>query len=145
MPTTALLPFMTNGGNNKFNTADSVEKYSDLCIALSEKIGSKENLALAQNELSFLLMVKQQYYKALELSKKAVKNFNDAGMFFSEMNALINQSHIYIRLHEYELALQAVVKATNLCSIEENRNLFMRLYLQLAGIYKLTGNFKGCT
>jgi tetratricopeptide (TPR) repeat protein len=38
-------------GINKYNIADSVEKYSVLCISLSEKINSKANLALSQNEL----------------------------------------------------------------------------------------------
>jgi len=129
-------------GNKKFNTVDSVEKYSYLCISLSEKINNKAYLASSQNELSYLLMRKKQYAKALELSVKSAKNFDDAGMFYSEMSTLINQSNIYIGLKEYKLALQAVVDATNLCAIEENRNLFMRLYLQMASIYFLTGNYK---
>ena len=129
-------------GNNKFNTADSVEKYSNLCIVLSEKINSKSNLALAQNELCFRHTMGKQYDKALELSFKAIKNFDDADMHYSEMNALINQSNIYIRLKEYKLALKAVVDATELCPIEENRNLFMRLYFQFATIYKLKGDYK---
>jgi len=129
-------------GNNKFNTADSVEKYSDLGISLSEKINSKANLALSQNELSYQLHQKRQFNKALELSLKAIRNFNDAGMFYNEMSAMINLSNIYIGLKEYKLALQAAVNATNLCAIEENRNLFMRLYLQFSNIYKLTGDYK---
>ncbi|MEI6133095.1 MAG: sensor histidine kinase [Bacillota bacterium] len=129
-------------GCNKFNTADSVEKYSNLCIVLSEKINSKSNLALAQNELCYRRTMGKQYDKALELSFKAIKNFDDADMHYSEMNALINQSNIYIRLKEYKLALKAVVDATELCPIEENRNLFMRLYFQFATIYKLKGDYK---
>ncbi len=129
-------------GNEKFNTKDSVEKYSYLCITISEKINSKGNLALAQNELSYLMCRDKQYSKALEMSIKAVKNFDDAGMAYCEMSALINQSNIYVGLKEYKLALEAVINATNLCEIEENRNLFMRLYLQMAGIYNLTGNYK---
>jgi signal transduction histidine kinase len=129
-------------GSNKYNIADSVEKYSVLCMALSEKIGSKANLALSQNELCYRLSLAKKYDKALELSLKAVKNFDEAGMFYSEMNALINLSNIYVGLKDYKLALQAVVDATNLCNIEENRNLFMRLYLQMAIIYSYTGNYK---
>ena len=129
-------------GVNKYNIADSVEKYSVLCMALSEKIGSKANLALSQNELCYRLTLAKKYDKALELSLKAVKNFENAGMKYSAMNALINQSNIYIGLKDYKLALQAVVDATSLCEIEENRNLFMRLYFQFAIIYKLTGDYK---
>jgi len=129
-------------GNAKFNITDSVVKYSDLCISLSEKINSKSNLALSQNELCYRLTFEKKYDKALELSIKAVKNFDDAGMYYFEMNALINQSRIYIRLKDYKSALQAIIVATNLCKIEENRNLFMRLYHQLAYIYELKGAYK---
>jgi signal transduction histidine kinase len=129
-------------GINKYNIADSVEKYSVLCISLSEKINSKANLALSQNELCYRLCLVKKYDKALELSLKAVKNFDEAGLFYSEMNALINLSNIYIGLKDYKLALQAVIDATNLCAIEENRNLFMRLYLQFAIINNLIGNYK---
>ena len=129
-------------GNKKFNTTDSVEKYSYLCISLSEKINSISNLALSQNELCFRLNMAKKYDKALELALEAIRNFDDAGMYYCEMSALINLSNIYIRLKEYKLALQAVTNATNLCEIEENRNLFLRLYLQFSNIYKLIGNYK---
>jgi signal transduction histidine kinase len=129
-------------GIKSFHISDSVLKYSMLCISLSEKINSKANLALSQNELSYRFNVQKKYGKALEMSLKAIENFDEAGMFYHEMSALINLSNIYIRLKDYKLALQAVVRATNLCAIEENRNLFMRLYLQMAIIYDLTGNYK---
>lgn len=129
-------------GNIKYNTVDSVEKYSYMCISLSEKINNKIYLASSQNELSHVLIRKKEYEKALDLSMKSAKNFNDAGMFYNEMNTLINQSIIYTSLKKYNLALQAVVNATNLCAIEENRNLFMRLYLQMSNIYYLSGNYK---
>lgn len=129
-------------GIDKFNIADSVVKYSELCIALSEKINSKSNLALSQNELCYRLNIAKKHDKALELSLKAITNFKEAGMLYSAMNALINKSNIYIELKQYNLALQAVYDATNLCAIEENRNLYMRLYHQFAIIYKLNGNYK---
>ena len=129
-------------GNKKFNIPDTVVKYSELCISLSKKINSKANLALSLNELSFQMMRKRQFAKALDLSFEAVKNFKEAGMPYSAMNALINQSNIYIGIHEYGLALQVIIDATNLCAIEENRNLFMRLYNQFATIYQLTGDYK---
>ena len=121
-------------GFPKASYNDSVDKYSELCIALSEKINSQSNLGLSQNELSYQYLGKKQYAKALGLSKKAVTNFKESGMVFSAMNALINQSNIYKGLKEYDLSQKAVVEATELCQIEENRNLFMRLYLQLSNI-----------
>ena len=129
-------------GIKEYNITDSVIKYSELCISLSEKINSKSNLALSQNELCYRLTIEKKYDKALELSLKAVKNFDEVGMYYNEMNALINLSNIYIRLKEYKPALQVIADATNLCKIEENRNLFMRLYFQFSYIYKLTGQYK---
>jgi signal transduction histidine kinase len=129
-------------GIPKMSFTDSVFKYSELCIILSEKINSLSNLAFSQNELSFQYIRKKQYEKALELSLRAVKDFREVGMNYSAMNALINQSNIYIGLGNYRLAFQAVSDATELCRIVENRNLFMRIYLQFARINELTGNFK---
>ena len=129
-------------GFPKVSYNDSVVKYSELCISLSERINSKSNLGFSQNELSFQYLQKRQYNKALELSEKAVINFKESGMIFSAMNTLINQSNIYIGLKEFNHAQKAVIVATELCKIEENRNLFMRLYLQLGYINYLTGNYK---
>ena len=129
-------------GNKKYNSVDSVEKYSYKCISLSEKINNKIYLASSQNELSYVLIRKKEYEKALDLSIKSAKNFDDAGRFYNEINTLINQSIIYTKLNKNDLALQAVVKASNLCTIEENRNLFMRLYMQMSNIYYLSGNYK---
>ena len=129
-------------GFPKVSYNDSVDKYSELCIALSEKINSQSNLGLSQNELSYQYLGKNQYAKALALSKKAVTNFKESGMVFSAMNALINQSSIYKGLKEYDLSQKAVIEATELCQIEENRNLFMRLYLQLSNISYSNGKYK---
>ena len=137
-----LAAIYNESGNPKISYGDSVIKYSELCISLSEKINSKSNLGFSQNELSFQYINKKQYHKALDLSRKAVENFMETGRIFSAMNALINQCYIYRGLNEYELARKAVIDATNLCSIEENRNLFMRLYIQLGEINYLTGNHK---
>jgi hypothetical protein len=47
-------------GNPHASYPDSVMKYSDLCISLSEKINSRSNLAFSQNELSYQHYQKKQ-------------------------------------------------------------------------------------
>jgi signal transduction histidine kinase len=126
----------------KISFTDSVFKYSELCIALSEKINDKPSLAASQNELSYQYIRKNQYSKALEYSLQSVANFKQSGLRYNAMNALINQSNIFVGLKQYGPSIQCLEDATNLCSIEENRNLFMRLYLQYATINSLTGNYK---
>jgi len=129
-------------GNPRISYPDSVLKYSDLCIALSEKINSKPNLALAQNELSFQFLRKKEYEKALELSLKSVENFKEAGMPFHAMSALINQSNIYIGEKKFGSALKAIGDAMDMSEIEQNRNLYLRLYSQFARICHQMGNYK---
>jgi signal transduction histidine kinase len=128
--------------NPEINYPDSVIKYSLKCINLSERIRSSSNLGFAQNELSYQYRVKKQWEKALDLSRKSVENFKESGMNFSAMNALINQSNIYVGMGKTEIALHTILEATDLCKIEENRNLFMRIYFHIANIYKQIGNYK---
>lgn len=128
--------------NPVYNTADSVIKYSNLCIRLSEDIGDRRNLAYAQNELSVQFARKNQIEEALQLSALAVRNFKEEGMNFSTMNALINQSYFYTGLHRYDEALQALLDAAGQSSLEENRNLYLRLYSRISDIYEYKGDFK---
>jgi signal transduction histidine kinase len=129
-------------GNPAINIPDSVFKYSELCIRLSEKTDNKPDLAASQNELCYQYVTKKEYDKALKLSRKSVANFRESGMPFFAMNALLNQSSAYIGMKEYEHALRSVREATNLCGIEDNRNLYMRIYNQFAWICELTGNYR---
>lgn len=122
--------------------SDSVFRYSELCIALSQPSDNKPNLAASQNELSLQYLRKKEYRIALELSDKAVTNFLMAGMPFHAMNALINQSNIYIAEKKYDQARKSVEDAISMSDIAQNRNLYMRLYFQLARIYHLKKEYK---
>lgn len=121
---------------------DSVFHYAERCLALSERIGSLPNLAASQNELSFQYLRRKEYKKALDLAAGAVENFTGAGMPFHAMNALINQSKIHIYKKEYGYALRVIEEAMDRSGIEQNRNLYMRLFAQLAKIYQLMGKHK---
>ncbi|TSA27056.1 MAG: sensor histidine kinase [Bacteroidetes bacterium] len=129
-------------GYPRISYTDSVFKYSDLCITLSEKIDSKPNLAASQNELSFQFLRKKEYDKALDLSVKSVGNFIEAGKPFHAMNALINQSKIFFSKRDDASALRVIEEAMDMSGIEQNRNLYMRLYSQLATIHQLMGEYK---
>lgn len=120
---------------------DSVFRYSELCINLAERTGNKPDLAASQNELSYQYRRKHEYAFALDLSKRAVANFIDARMPFHAMNALINQSSIYTAIHEYSDALHSLKQATRLAPIWQNRNLYMRIYRQFAGVYAAIGKY----
>ncbi|MBE0648174.1 MAG: sensor histidine kinase [Bacteroidales bacterium] len=128
-------------GYPRISYTDSVLKYSVLCITISEKIDSKPNLAAAQNELSFQFLRRKEYDKALELSVKSVGNFLETGKTFHAMNALINQSYIYMAKKEYEHSLLAIEEAIDMSEVDQNRNLYLRLYSQFARICQLMGKY----
>jgi hypothetical protein len=59
---------------------DSVFRYSEHCLAISERSGSLPNLAFSQNELSLQYLNKKEYSTALKMSLEAVANFRKAGL-----------------------------------------------------------------
>ncbi len=137
-----LAALYNESGNPAGIYTDSVFKYSLLCRELSERTGDKPGLAAAQNELSFQYIRKKDYGRALDLSRQAVSNFLSSGMPFQAMNALINQSNIYMRKGDYTAALGALQEATRLAPLWENRNLYLRIYRQYANVYTATGDYR---
>jgi len=121
---------------------DSVFRYSRLCMELSARISDKNDLAASQNELSYQYIRRKEYDKALDLSRQSVSNFRAAGMTFHAMNALINLSNLYLVRKDYHAALGTLDEATRLSHLEENRNLYMRIYQQYASVNSATGNFR---
>jgi len=124
------------------SSRDSVFHYSEMCLALSERIGSIPNMAASQNELSFLFIRKKEYDKALKLSLESILNFEAAGMPFHAMNAMINLSQIYRAEKKFALALKTVDRAIGMSEIKQNPNLYLRLYCEMAEIYKSLGDMK---
>ncbi len=137
-----LAALYNESGNPAGSYPDSVVKYSLLCMELSERIGDKRNLAASQNELSFQYIRRRKFDQALELSQQSVSNFLAAGMPFQAMNSLINLSNLYIGKKDYRSALESLDRATRLSSLQENRNLYMRIYGQYATVLAATGNFR---
>ncbi|MHC1707298.1 MAG: ATP-binding protein [Bacteroidales bacterium] len=129
-------------GNPEINYTDSVFKYSNLCYSLAEKTASLSDLAASQNELSYQYIRKKEFDKALELALKSVENFKRIGMTFKAMNSLINLSNVYIGRNEFRLALQTLEEAWEMSVIEENRNLYMRIYHQFVRVYELSGKYR---
>jgi len=120
---------------------DSVFKYSLRCQQVALQAGDLPMLAASRNELSFQYMEQGDYDKALGLSQRAVIGFLSAGMPFHAMNALLNQSLIYLRKDDYDAALGVLGEATRLAPVWENRNLYMRIYKQFAAIHEQRGEY----
>jgi len=128
--------------NQQIHGKDSAIRYSELCIQLAEKIGDKNLLATAQNEIAFVYRVKHELEKSVDYCQKAYNNFLEIGLNEYAINAAINLSGIYIDLHQNEKALEINKEAFLLSSEDEYRNLYMRLYLTKANIYQAMGDYK---
>lgn len=123
------------------NRVDSVDKYSRLCIKISEKYQLTEYLALSQNEIGNNYLRLNMPDSALLLISEAANNFLTIQKFPQTINTYLNLSRIYVNLGELETAKNILLKALELGTIEENRNLFKYAYYYLADISFRLGDY----
>jgi len=128
--------------NRQLHGKDSAIHYSELCIKLAEKLGDENLLATSQNEIAYAYKIKHDLKKSVEFGQKAYDNFIEIGLDEYAINTAINLSGAYIDLHQYEKALEVNKQAFLLSSEEENRNLYMRLYLNKAHVYQMMEDYK---
>jgi len=132
-----------NESNNlDINKLDSVIKYSNLSIDISRKEGFSTYLALSLNELGFVYLKKGELKRALAYCLEAYDLFIENHQFADAMNTSINLSNILLELHREQEAEDIIIKAMNFSEETESKNIFMRLHLQMASIYKQTNEFK---
>ena len=123
------------------NKADSVSKYSRLCIDISQKNNLTEYLASSQNELGSYYLRQRMPDSALFFYSEAVNNFLSLNMFPQAINTHVNLSRLYLSIGQPEESRDILLKALDLGNIEENRNLFMYVYFNLANISYKSGNY----
>jgi AraC-like DNA-binding protein/tetratricopeptide (TPR) repeat protein len=119
---------------------DSVSKYSRLCIDISQKHNLTEYLALSQNELGSYYLRQKMPDSALFFYSEAVKNFLSLNKYPQAINTYLNLSRLYLSAGQTEESRDILLKALELGNIEENRNLFMYVYYNLANISFRSGN-----
>jgi AraC-like DNA-binding protein len=123
------------------NRTDSVSKYSRLCIDISKKYNLTEYLALSQNELGSFFMRQKMPDSALILFTEAVSNFLSINKYPQAINTYLNLSRLYLQKRQPEESEKILKMALELGNIEENRNLFMYVYYNLADISFRSGNY----
>lgn len=121
---------------------DSIKKYSELSLTISEKYHFYYLLGLSQNELGSLYRLTSM---DLELSEyycsMAFDNFMKAGLYRNAMNTSIILSDIHIRRNELKKATECLYEVIDLLDINENEDVFMRIYLQLAKSHNLLNDY----
>jgi AraC-like DNA-binding protein len=123
------------------NKDDSVSKYSRLCIDISQKHNLTEYLALSQNELGSYYLRQNMPDSALIFYAEAVNNFLSLNKYPQAINTYLNLSRLYLSIEQPEESRDILLKALELGNIEENRNLFMYVYYNLANISFSSGNY----
>lgn len=121
---------------------DSVKKYSDLSISISERHHFLYLLGLSQNELGSLYRLSSMN---LELSEyyctKAIHNFIQIKAYRNAMNTSIILSDIYIRRGEFQKATTPLYQVLDYLTIIGNEDMYMRVYLQLAKNHYMLKNY----
>jgi len=130
-------------GSDEISCTDSAIFYSERCISILEINEDKNLLATSQNELAYAFRIKKNYTKSLEYCEKAYNNFIDLGLYDNAINVAINWSGLYIDIKKFDKALEINEQAFKLSSEDENKNLYMRLYLNKAHVYEALKNYKG--
>ncbi len=128
--------------NFPINHYDSVIKYSLQCLKIAKKDSLRNLEAASLNEISFVYRQQHEYHKAMEYCTKAYSIFANEGLNDNAINAAINMAGIFLSLNQPGKALTIIENASKLSSEEENRNLYLRLYLRMSDIYEKSGNYK---
>ena len=121
---------------------DSVIKYSEKAIFISKQNRFYEMLASSQNELGFVYMNLKNYNKAEVLYREAYDNYAKVRDSINLINVSINMSINYKRVGNISAADSVVNNAMQFSTEQENRNMYMRLYLQKSSIYEAAGDYK---
>lgn len=119
---------------------DSVLKYSNLCIRISEEYGFPYHLATAQNELCFYYYINNDYERGLNFGRKAYENFKNNGYIPDAINVQINLAKIYYKLDQNQKANEILLDALKLEDAHKVKNLAIKIYLLLAQTYYNTGD-----
>ncbi len=127
----------------KISRLDSVVKYSNLSLEISQKDNFKELIASSLNELG------QYYHKTVHNDTIAIDYFNQALDSFIQMKmyqnafyAAFNLSKAYMTMQQPKKALQSLDRVKNLLKPIDNKNLFMYYHEKKGKIYNSIGNYQ---
>ncbi len=123
------------------NRADSVIKYSEICIKISEENNFIEHLATSQNELTYIYKLKKEFQKSIDYGTQAVKNFISLGENTRAMQASTNLALSYFELNKPDKAIEILNNSLKLGNVEDNSGLFIRTYLALSDVYSKSGDY----
>lgn len=114
------------------NRTDSVTKYSRLCIDLAEKHQLTEYVAASENELGSVYLKLNRPDSAVKYISQAAGKFRRLNMVPQTINVYINLSRAYADVGKLNASKDILLKALDLGTVENDRNLFKHVYYNLA-------------
>ncbi|MBN2812571.1 MAG: hypothetical protein JXQ80_00770 [Bacteroidales bacterium] len=121
---------------------DSVRKYALQTIQIAETNNLRGALALGQNQLASLYRLNSNNLDSSSFyAQLAFKNFIDEGMIRHAMNTSIILSDILIKQQQIMKSLLPLEQIHDLLPFSGNEDLFLRVYLQMAKVNELLGNY----
>ena len=118
------------------NNIDSTIKYSNLCIQIASKNKLEYLVASSQNEIAYTYMYNNNFNKAEKYYIKSFNYFFSSENYIYSANVSINLSNNYLKQGEFTASIKIIDTVINIMDEQQNRNMFMRLYLQKAAIYE---------
>ena len=128
--------------DDMLNKSDSVLKYSNKSLKISEENNFIEYQALSQNELGFLYKRKlKDLVKSEKYFNRALHNFKQVESYQNVINTTINLSNVYILQNKPKEALRICNKAFEYPLGEQASMITMRLFLQMSNVHKMNANY----
>lgn len=124
-----------------YKSSEKAEKYNEEALKLSEKLGYKEGFLKAQYNNAYLLFVKGNFERSLQLAHRTQKlpDYNTYPEIVADFSTLI--SDIYTERGEYDLALETGLKLLDKAEVSKNEYLFLRAYAALSHYYLRIENY----
>ncbi len=124
-----------------YKSSEKAKKYNEEALKLSEKLGYTEGFLKAQYNNAYLLFVKGNFERSLQLAHRTQKlpDYNTYPEIVADFSTLI--SDIYTERGEYDLALETGLKLLDKAEVSKNEYLFLRAYAALSHYYLRIENY----
>jgi len=126
----------------KSSRYDMVIKYSNLSFAISKKNGFDNLKYSSYNEIGYVYNIQGDFAKSRIYLDSAYYGFIREGAIESAITTAINLSNVYYNIGNLKEAKKVIEEAIALGDVDNQKNLYLRLYLQKAKLYKFEGDFE---
>ena len=126
----------------KISKFDTVLKYSEISLKISEEYGFDNLKYSSYNEIGYVYKNRKKYLLAKEYLEKAFDGFISQKEYENAINTSLNLAYTNYHLGNKDEAMKIIDNAIALGNPQEDKNVYGRLYLAKSNFYKSDGNFE---